>query len=153
MTMLLSRDDVASVLTMEGCLAAVENAFGELARGKAVMPQRAVIKVEGHGGLFLGMPAFIGGDLNALGLKVVTVYPDNPAKHGLPTTLGTLMLCDPSTGKAVAIMDAGYLTAVRTGAASGVATKYLARGDYFIRQTCRTKPLSSNRGTGLHTSH
>jgi ornithine cyclodeaminase/alanine dehydrogenase len=129
MTILLSRDDVASVLTMEDCLAAVENAFGELARGKAVMPQRAVIKVEEHGGLFLGMPAFIGGDLNALGLKVVTVYPDNPAKHGLPTTLGTLLLCDPSTGKAVAIMDAGYLTAVRTGAASGVATKYLARDD------------------------
>jgi len=129
MTLLLSKDDVASVLTMEDCLAAVENAFGELARGAAVMPQRAVIKVEGQGGLFLGMPAFIGGDLNALGLKVVTVYPDNPSKHDLPTTLGTLMLCDPATGKAVAIMDAGYLTAVRTGAASGVATKYLARED------------------------
>jgi ornithine cyclodeaminase/alanine dehydrogenase len=112
---------------MEDCLAAVENAFGELARGAAVMPQRAVISVEGQGGLFLGMPAFIGGDLNALGLKVVTVYPDNPAKHDLPTTLGTLMLCDPATGRAVAVMDAGYLTAVRTGAASGVATKYLAR--------------------------
>jgi ornithine cyclodeaminase/alanine dehydrogenase len=129
MTLLLSKDDVASVLTMEDCLAAVENAFGELARGAAVMPQRSVIKVEGQGGLFLGMPAFIGGDLNALGLKVVTVYPDNPSKHDLPTTLGTLMLCDPATGKAVAIMDAGYLTAVRTGAASGVATKYLARED------------------------
>lgn len=127
MPLLLSRKDVVSLLTMEDCLAAVENAFGELARGAAAMPQRAVIKVAEHKGLFLGMPAFIGGDLNALGLKVVTVYPDNPSKHDLPTTLGTLMLCDPETGKAVAIMDAGYLTAVRTGAASGVATKFLAR--------------------------
>jgi ornithine cyclodeaminase/alanine dehydrogenase len=114
---------------MEDCLSAVENAFGELARGAADMPQRAVIKVPEYKGLFLGMPAFIGGDVNALGLKVVTVFPDNPSKHGLPTVLGTLMLCDPATGKAVAIMDAGYLTAVRTGAASGVATKYLARDD------------------------
>ena len=127
MPLLLSRKDVISLLTMEDCLSAVENAFGELSRGAAAMPQRAVIKVAEHKGLFLGMPAFIGGDLNALGLKVVTVYPDNPSKHDLPTTLGTLMLCDPATGKAVAIMDAGYLTAVRTGAASGVATKYLAR--------------------------
>jgi alanine dehydrogenase len=127
MPLLLSRKDVISLLRMEDCIAAVENAFGELSRGAAAMPQRAVIKVPEHKGLFLGMPAFIGGDLNALGLKVVTVYPDNPSKHDLPTTLGTLMLCDPATGKAVAIMDAGYLTAVRTGAASGVATKYLAR--------------------------
>jgi alanine dehydrogenase len=129
MTLLLSRKDVESVLDMEDCLEAVENAFGELARGKVIMPQRSVIRVAPHKGLFLGMPAFIGGDLNALGLKVVTVYPDNPGKHQLPTTLGTLLLCDPATGQVIAIMDAGYLTAVRTGAASGVATKYLARQD------------------------
>jgi alanine dehydrogenase len=127
MALLLSQKDVQAVLTMEECLPAVESAFAELARGKAVMPQRTVIKVTEHKGLFLGMPAYIGGDLNALGLKAVTVYPDNPARHGLPTTLGTLLLCDPTSGQVIAIMDAGYLTAVRTGAASGVATRYLAR--------------------------
>ncbi len=127
MVLLLSRKDVESVLTMEACISAVESAFGELARDKALMPQRSVIKIQEHAGLCLGMPAFIGGDVNAVGLKFVTVYPNNPAKHELPTTLGTLLLCDPATGKAVAVMDAGYLTAVRTGAASGVATKYLAR--------------------------
>ena len=127
MILLLSRKDVESVLTMEDCLTAVEAAFGELARNNALMPQRSVIKIQEHSGLCLGMPAFIGGDVNAVGLKFVTVYPNNPAKHDLPTTLGTLLLCDPATGKAVAVMDAGYLTAVRTGAASGVATKYLAR--------------------------
>jgi len=129
MPLLLSKSDVASVLTMPDCMAAVEGAFGELARGKTVMPQRSVIRVEEHGGLCLGMPAFIGGDTNALGLKLVSVYPDNPAKHSLATTLGTLLLCDPATGQVVAVMDAGYMTAVRTGAASGVATRYLARED------------------------
>jgi alanine dehydrogenase len=129
MTLLLSRKDVESVLTMEDSLSTVEKAFGELARGRAIMPQRAVIPVSEHKGIYLAMPAYIGGDMNALGLKVVTVYPDNPSKHDLPTILGTILLCDPTTGKAVAIMDAGYLTAVRTGAASGVASKYLARED------------------------
>ena len=129
MIRLLSRKDVESVLTMKDCLAAVEAAFGELAREKALMPQRSVIKIQEHAGLCLGMPAFIGGEVNAVGLKFVTVYPNNPSKHDLPTTLGTLLLCDPATGKAVAVMDAGYLTAVRTGAASGVATRYLARDD------------------------
>jgi len=127
MILLLSRKDVESVLTMKDCLTAVEAAFGELARDKALMPQRSVIKIQEQAGLCLGMPAFIGGDVNAVGLKFVTVYPNNPSKHDLPTTLGTLLLCDPATGKAVSVMDAGYLTAVRTGAASGVATKYLAR--------------------------
>lgn len=129
MALLLSRKDVETVLTMQDCLEAVEAAFAALAREQAVMPQRTVVRVAPHGGVFLGMPAWVGGDMDALGLKVVTVYPQNPAKHGLPTTLGTLILCDPATGKAVAIMDAGYLTAVRTGAASGVATKHLARAD------------------------
>jgi ornithine cyclodeaminase/alanine dehydrogenase len=129
MALLLSRRDVESVLTMEECLTAVEKAFVALARGEADMPQRAVIRIPEHKGLFLGMPAHIGGEVGALGLKVVTVYPENPAKHDLPTILGTLLLCDPATGQVVAIMDAGYLTAVRTGAASGVATKALARAD------------------------
>lgn len=129
MTLLLSRKDVMSVLTMTDCLEAVEGAFAALARGQAVMPQRAVIRVADPGGVFLAMPAYVGGETNALGLKAVTVYPQNPVKHDLPTTLGTLILCDPATGRAAAIMDAGYLTAVRTGAASGVATKHLARSD------------------------
>ncbi len=132
MALLLARKDVEKVLSMDDCLKAVEGAFAELTRGKAVMPQRAVIRVEDHHGLFLGMPAFIGGETNALGLKVVTVYPDNPSKHKLPTIFGTMLLCDPTTGRAVSIMDAGYLTAVRTGAASGVATKYLARKDASV---------------------
>ena len=75
MPLLLSQKDVRSVLTMEACLSAVEAAFAELARDQVVMPQRSVIRVQAHQGLVLGMPAYIGGQFNALGIKLVTVYP------------------------------------------------------------------------------
>jgi alanine dehydrogenase len=129
MPLLLTRKNVESVLTMEETIAAVEEGFRRLALGSVTMPQRTAIRIPDHKGLHLGMPAHIGGESGALALKAVTVYPDNPAKHGLPTTIGTLLLNDPRTGALVAIMDAGFLTAMRTGAASGVATRYLARAD------------------------
>jgi ornithine cyclodeaminase/alanine dehydrogenase len=129
MTLLLSRNDVVRLLTMKDAIAAVEEAFCQLARGNVTMPQRTAIRVSAHGGTHLGMPAYIGGDVDALALKVVTVYPQNPAQHHLPTTIGLLVLSDPRTGAPLAVMDASYLTAMRTGAVSGVATKHLARAD------------------------
>ena len=128
MTLLLNRQDVTRLLAMNDAIEAVEHAFRELASGHVTMPQRTVIRVVDHKGIHLAMPAYIGAGVNALGVKVVTVYPDNPAR-GLPTTIGLLLLNDPQTGAPLAVMDAGYLTAVRTGAVSGVATKYLARPD------------------------
>jgi alanine dehydrogenase len=129
MPLLLTRKDVQAVLTMEEAIAAVEEGFRQLALGNVVMPQRTVIPVPAHHGIHLAMPAYVGGaeEGGSLAVKVVTVYHDNPSQYGLPTTLGTLLLNDPRTGALVAIMDAGFLTAMRTGAASGVATKYLAR--------------------------
>ena len=131
MPLLLTRKDVETVLTMKDTIAAVEEGFRQLAMGNVIMPQRPVIRIAEHHGLHLAMPAYVGGAEGggALALKVVTVYHDNPAKYGLPTTIGTLLLNDPRTGALVAIMDAGFLTAMRTGAVSGVATKHLARED------------------------
>jgi ornithine cyclodeaminase/alanine dehydrogenase len=131
MPILLTRKDVESVLTMKDAIAAVEEGFKQLALGNVTMPQRTVIPIPDYHGIHLGMPAFVGGaeGSESLALKVVTVYHDNPAKYDLPTTIGTLLLNDPRTGALMAIMDAGFLTAMRTGAASGVATKYLARED------------------------
>jgi ornithine cyclodeaminase/alanine dehydrogenase len=129
MTLLLSRNDVARLLTMKDAIEAVEQAFRQLARGNVTMPQRTVIRVPAHGGTHLGMPAYIGGEMDALALKVVTVYAQNPARYQLPTTIGLLVLSDPRTGAPLAVMDASYLTAMRTGAVSGVATKHLARPD------------------------
>lgn len=123
---LLSATDVQNVLAMEGAIDILEKAFADFAEGNVVMPVRTPIKNPAANGLALFMPAFIPG-LDALGAKVVTVYPDNPAKHSLPNVLGTIILLDPETGAPICVMEAGYLTAMRTGAVSGLATKYLAR--------------------------
>ncbi len=133
MPLLLTRRDVESVLTMKETIAAVEVGLCQLASGRAILPQRTAIRMNEHHGLHLGMPAYIAGatdgDPGTLALKAVTVYPDNPSRHQLPTIFGTILLNDARTGELVAIMDAGFLTAMRTGAASGVATRYLARED------------------------
>jgi len=128
MALLLTRADIQSFLTIKDAMEAVEEAFRQLALGTVDMPQRPVIRVPEHHGVVLFMPALIGG-MGALGMKVVTVYPDNPQKYDLPTVLGLILLNDPATGKVVAIMDGGFITAMRTGAVSGVATKYMARPD------------------------
>jgi len=126
MTLILNKTDVASVLDMKDCMTVVEQAFAELSGGTAVLPLRTGITPPE--GLSLYMPAYLK-KMEALACKVVTVYKNNPSKHNLPTTIGKVLLQDPATGDVICIMNGGYLTAVRTGAASGVATKYLARND------------------------
>jgi ornithine cyclodeaminase/alanine dehydrogenase len=109
---------------MKDCMDAVERAFAELANGTAVLPLRANIKPPD--GLSLYMPAYLQ-EMKALACKVVTIYKDNPSRFNLPVVIGKVLLQDPESGDVICIMDGGYLTAVRTGAATGVATKYLAR--------------------------
>ncbi len=123
MALILTRDDVIQVLTMKDCMNVVEQAFIELVNGTADLPLRTTIK--SPDGLSLYMPAYLQ-NMKALACKVVTVYKDNPSRFNLPTTLGKVLLQNPENGEVICIMDGGYLTAVRTGAASGVATKYLA---------------------------
>lgn len=124
MPLLLSRQDVIKVLDMKDCMEVVEKAFAEMANGTAVLPLR--IPITPPDGLSLYMPAYLK-ELGALACKIVTVYKNNPKKYNMPVTVGKVLLQDPNTGDVLCIMDGGYLTAVRTGAASGVATKYLAR--------------------------
>ena len=128
MALLLNRSDVQQVLTMAKAIDVVEAAFGELAHNTAEMPPRTVMIDPAVGGWIAYMPAYLksGG---GLGVKAVTVYKDNPTKFGLPTTIGTILVQDNQTGEVVAAMDGGYLTAVRTGAVSGVATRHMARPD------------------------
>jgi alanine dehydrogenase len=128
MALLLTRADVQSLLTMGDAMAAVEEAFRQLALGAVDMPQRPVIRVPDHHGSVLFMPAYISG-MGALGMKVVSVYADNPKLHNLPTVMGLILLNDARTGEVVAIMDGGWITAMRTGAVSGVATRHMARPD------------------------
>ncbi len=131
MSILLSKSAVANLLDMKTTMEVVEKAFAELYEGGAVMPQRTVISVPDYEGVALFMPAFIK-NLEALGTKTVTVYKNNPAKYGMPTVLGAILILDHKTGAPEAIMDGGYITAMRTGAVSGIATKYMARKDAKI---------------------
>lgn len=130
-TLMLSRVDIEGFFTMKMCMEAVENAFAGLAQGNAVMPQRTPIPLPDKSGLALFMPAYIK-NLKALGTKVVTVYHQNMQKHNLPVILGTILLLDDETGFPLAIMDGGFLTAMRTGAAGGIAAKYMARPDAAV---------------------
>jgi alanine dehydrogenase len=128
MAILLTRDDVQGLLDMKSTIEILEKAFAELAAGEAIMPQRTAIKVSRGPGVALFMPAMLPG-IGSLGAKVVTVFGNNPSEHDLPAVLGTIILLDPVTGNTLCIMEGGYLTAMRTGGVSGVATKFLARRD------------------------
>jgi ornithine cyclodeaminase/alanine dehydrogenase len=126
LALILNREEVASVLTMKDTIEAVEQAFRDLAEGKAEMPLRPTIRVVDPPGLINVMPAYLG-TLGALGVKLVSSYPQNPGKFQMPTVQATILLSDHKSGRLLAVMEGGYITAVRTGAASGVATKYMAR--------------------------
>lgn len=130
--LLLTREEIASLLTIPDAIEAVEDGFVRLSAGEVVMPQRAATPIEQNAGLHLSMPAYVAGDPGVLTVKVVTVYRENPSRHNLPMIQGVLLLHDARTGKLLALMDAEHITALRTGAASGVATKYLARPDAHV---------------------
>jgi ornithine cyclodeaminase/alanine dehydrogenase-like protein (mu-crystallin family) len=132
--LILTRHEVEALLPMSAAIEAVAEGFRRLASGAVTMPQRAATPIAPHNGLHLSMPAYVdgmGAD-GALTVKIVTVYGDNPARAGLPVIQGLLLLHDPTTGQPLALMDAEGLTAIRTGAASGVATEALARPDAAV---------------------
>lgn len=122
-TLLLSQSDVASVMKMEGAIDAVEEAFRATAQGDALMPPKVYLDIEDVGD-FRAMPARMG---NSAGVKWVNSHPSNPANHKLPTVMGLYVLSDPETALPLAVMDATLLTALRTGAAAAVASKWMSR--------------------------
>jgi alanine dehydrogenase len=125
----VNAQEIEALLTMEDAIAAVEEGFRQLALGDVMLPQRLGIGLAQYGGWGAAMPAYVGGTIDGLGLKLVTLYPNNPDRYGLAAIQATLLLLAPRTGQLLAVMDAAALTALRTGAASGVATRYLARAD------------------------
>jgi ornithine cyclodeaminase/alanine dehydrogenase len=126
MVLFLSRKDLESILTMTDAISVVEQAFAEFARNTAKAPLRVQIEVEKEEGIVLFMPAYLE-QMEAMSCKVVSVFKNNPELYNLPTIHAAVLLIDPKTGQILSIMDGSYLTAMRTGGVSGVATKYLAR--------------------------
>ena len=125
----LSAADVARALPMKAAVDAVRDAFVQLSNREAVVPLRTTMELAGDGSALV-MPVHLPGQ-HRLGFKVITVVPDNPSR-GLPTTQALVVVFDATTGSAEAVMDGEVLTAVRTGAASGVATDALARADSAV---------------------
>jgi ornithine cyclodeaminase/alanine dehydrogenase-like protein (mu-crystallin family) len=128
MVRILSKENVNELLTMEDALKYVEEAYKQLTLGQAIVPQRIAI-TDPAPGLTLVMPGIIGGEMNALATKIVSVYKQNPEKYQMPTVLAKIMVQDINTGDIIGIMDVSLITAMRTGAATGVSVKYLARKD------------------------
>jgi alanine dehydrogenase len=121
----LSEDDVRSVLKMDDAIKAVEAAFRDHGLGKTQMPPKSYLYFSKYDGDLRTMPAYLEGQSFA-GVKIVNVHPRNPL-IGLPTVMALFVLNSPETGAPLAIMGATFLTSMRTGAAGGIATRYLAR--------------------------
>lgn len=123
----LSGDHVRQAVTMADAIEAVEAAFISLSAGQAEVPLRTQIATPALAATSFFMPARIAGPAApALGMKLVSVFPQN-AGRGEPSIYALVGLLDPETGRPVAVLDGTYLTALRTGAASGVATRHMAR--------------------------
>ena len=130
MPLILTEDDIRSVLTMSGLIDAMESALIEYSSGRAQQPLRTVVEVGPRKAFFGVMPAFIPGS-DALGTKLVTVYGSN-AELGLPTHLATIVMLDAATGAPVAFLDGRFITEARTAAVSAVSTRLLARSDAAV---------------------
>ena len=122
---ILSAADVRAALPMPKAIDAMRHAYSQLSAGKATAPPRQHLSTDK--GVTLIMPAYLP-EGSEFGIKVVSVYDDNPNLN-LPRITATVLVLDPTTGTPKAFMDGASLTAIRTGAGGGVAADLLARKD------------------------
>lgn len=121
----LTNNEVKNILTMQEAISVVEKAFKYYSNHRAIVPNRTQIEMSDKKSIALFMPG-CSESMYSLGLKIATVFPNN-VNLGLKTTNAVVLLNNLETGEPIALMGASDLTALRTGAASGVATKYLAK--------------------------
>jgi 2,3-diaminopropionate biosynthesis protein SbnB len=127
----LTQADVrATGVDMPMVMEAVEDSFRLHHQGQTNLPHKIVLDMgERERGRGNAMPAFVGGEYDTFGIKWIAGFPKNPIHHGLPRATGFFILNDSETGVPLAIMDCTLLSAMRTGAVTGVGAKYLARPD------------------------
>jgi alanine dehydrogenase len=124
--LVLTDAQVGELVDYGEAIEVIENAFRDFGQGRATMPSKVYVSFPNYQGDIRAMPAATG-DVYA-GVKLVNSHEQNPSK-GLPAVVGTYLLFSQETGMPLCLMAATLLTAVRTGAASGVATRYMGRDD------------------------
>jgi ornithine cyclodeaminase/alanine dehydrogenase-like protein (mu-crystallin family) len=126
--LVLKQMEIEQLLPMHACVEVMTHALIALAQGQVHLPLRMVVRPPGAAGVMALMPAYIAGESAALGVKVINVFNGNPAK-GKDSHQGAVLLFAAETGEPLAMMNASTITAIRTAAVSGVATRLLARED------------------------
>jgi ornithine cyclodeaminase/alanine dehydrogenase-like protein (mu-crystallin family) len=130
--LILTADDVRKALPMNQAIGAMKEAYEALSDGRAVVPLRTRLPIPNSEALSLFMPAYVhSADNQALAIKVVSLFPTNPAL-GLAYIQAAVLVFDPETGRAIALLEGSSLTAIRTGAAGGAAIDLLARPESRI---------------------
>ena len=125
--LILNADDVRKALPMKEAIEAMKKAYASLSNGTAVVPLRTPLSIPNSEALSLFMPAFVNSqDGDALAIKVVSLFPGNPSR-GLAYIQAAVLVFDPQSGRAIALLEGSSLTAIRTGAAGGAAIDLLAR--------------------------
>lgn len=129
----LSQEDVikSGGLDMDGSMEAIEQSFMLHGKEDVVQPSKPVIRwggpeTEETRGRIMTMPSYLGGDLHVAGMKWIPSMPSNPSKLGMPRASAIIILSDPDNGFPLSIMDGTIVSAMRTGAATGIGAKYLA---------------------------
>ena len=129
--LILNEEDVQRLLPMNECIDVMERAFVVLAHGEVEQPLRTIFRPPHVKGVMALMPAFRGGEYPLFGLKAICVFPGNAAL-GKDAHQGSVILFDGTTGELRAIANASAITAIRTAAVSGLATKVLSRQDASV---------------------
>ena len=123
---ILRGEDVKALLTMEACIDLMQTTMIAVSEGRARLPLRSLLQVS-NGGLMGNMPGYLA-EPECFGVKLVSLFPNNVAA-GFSSHLGLVLLFEPEHGRPVALLDAAEITAIRTAAVSGLATRLLARQD------------------------
>lgn len=125
--LILNADEVRTALPMKDAIEAMRQAYASLSDGKAETPLRSRLPVPPYDGLTLFMPAFVNDKKSqALAVKVVSIFPHN-SQRNLPLIFATVLVLEADSGKPVALLEGSSLTAIRTGAGSGLSIDLLAR--------------------------
>jgi len=129
--LILNEEDVQRLLPMNECIEVMERAFVALAHGEVEQPLRTIFRPPHVKGVMALMPTFRGGESPLFGLKAICVFPGNAAL-GKDAHQGSVILFDGTTGELRAIANASAITAIRTAAVSGLATRVLAKQDASV---------------------